>query len=68
MRKVDEFKKRYVLSDKRDFKILEKICQLEKMQLSQTDKETLKLLKTQLKRDWRAPLMNFLNNLMKKYK
>lgn len=60
-------RKLYVLGDKRDFEILEKIRCLEKSKLSQTDRQTLKLIKTQLKRDWRSPLMAFLNKLTRKY-
>ena len=60
-------KKRYVLKEKGDYEILEKIYQLEKCRLSSADKEVLKLIRTQLKDDWRKPLLKFLNRLEKKY-
>lgn len=60
-------KKRYVLGEKRDYKILEKIYKLEKYRLNSEDKKSLKLVRTQLERDWRKPLINFLDKLLKKY-
>ncbi len=61
-------KKQYVLKEEGDYEILEKIYQLEKCRLSSTDKEILKLIQTQLKDDWRKPLIKFLDKLGKKYK
>jgi hypothetical protein len=62
-----EDKKRYVLGEKRDYKILEDIYKLEKYKLSPEDKKTLKLIRTQLEPDWRKPLIQLLNGLLKKY-
>ncbi len=61
-------KKNYVLKDKTDLIILSKIKMLETKKLSNSDKSTIKLIKTQLKRDWRMPLINSLNKLITKYK
>ena len=60
-------KKRYVLGEKRDYEILDKIYGLKKFQLSLEDKRIIKLVKTQLERDWREPLIRFLDELAKKY-
>lgn len=61
-------KKNYVLKDKKDLVILLKIKGLEKKRLKNDDKEAVKLIKTQLKDDWRTPLIAYLNKLIKKYK
>jgi len=61
-------KKRYVLADKKDFEILEKIYKLESKSLSPEDEKLVKLARTQLERNWRTPLLEFLEKLFKKYK
>ena len=61
-------KKKYILADKEDFLILEKIYKLEQKKLSPEDKKLVKFLRTQLEEDWRTPLINFLDKLLKKYK
>lgn len=61
-------KKNYILNDKYDLVILSKIKKLEKKKLNKQDKITLKLIRTQLKKDWRSPLIKYLNKLLKKYK
>lgn len=63
----EEDRKRYVLAEKRDFEILEKIYKLKEHDLSKEDKEIIELIRTQLEKDWRKPLMQFLNKLIKKY-
>ncbi|MBI4121273.1 MAG: hypothetical protein HY457_03390 [Parcubacteria group bacterium] len=60
-------KKRYVLTEKEDYIILEKIYELEKSKLSSEDKELVTLIRTQLERGWRTPLVTFLDKLLKKY-
>jgi len=60
-------KKRYVLGEERDCLILEKIYRLEKHPLSLEDKKTTNLIRTQLEKDWRAPLLQALNRLLRKY-
>ena len=61
-------RKKYVLSDKKDLIILQKIKFLEKKKLCKEDKETLKLIRTQLEKNWRTPLIKYLNKLSKKYR
>ena len=58
-------KKKYVLKDKKDLVILAKVKELEKRKLNKKDKEVVKLIKTQLKDDWRTPLIKYLNKLLK---
>lgn len=60
--------KSYVLLTDKDVSIL-KICKdLEKLKLSKEDKALVKLIKTQLEEDWRKPLINRLDLLLRKYK
>lgn len=59
-------KRRYVLSTNADFEILSRCKQLEKKRLTNEDKYVVKLIKTQLVDDWRAPLIRTLNKLLKK--
>ena len=61
-------KKRYVLAEERDYIILGKIYQLEKCKLSLAEKKIINLVRTQLERDWRKPLIEFLDGMAKKYK
>jgi hypothetical protein len=63
-----EDKKKYLLLKDQDYEILEKIYKLEKKELSFEDKKMVKFLRTQLERDWRTPLVKFLDQLLKKYK
>lgn len=60
-------KKRYVLKEAEDYKILEKIYELEKRKLSLEDRRMINLIKTQLEQNWRKPLIEFLNELLKRY-
>jgi len=61
-------RKNYLLKEKKDFIILSKIKALEKKNLDNKDKIIIKLIRTQLKDDWRTPLINSLNKLNIKYK
>ena len=61
-------KKRYVLAESRDYKILAAIYLLEKCKLSLADKKIVTLISSQLERDWRKPLMVHLTRLIKKYR
>ena len=58
----------YILSTNEDYLILSKIKELEKKRLRKADAEIIKLIRTQLRHDWRTPLVNHLNKLSKKYK
>ena len=60
-------KKRYVLKEKRDYQILEKIYKLEKCDLSIVNKKVVNLIRTQLEDDWRTPLLKFLDGMTRKY-
>lgn len=60
-------KKKYILAKKEDFIILDKIYQLEAKKLSAEDKKLVKFIRTQLERDWRSPIIDFLDRLLKKY-
>lgn len=67
--KITTYEKRnYVFPDKRDFIILRKIKLIERKELNVKDKEIVKLIRTQFKRNWRLPLIKFLDKLMSKYK
>ena len=61
-------KKKYVMAEARDYEILAKIKQLEKLKLSQKDKFLVKFIRSQLERDWRKYLIKELNKLLRKYK
>ncbi|NQU98853.1 hypothetical protein HQ533_05270 [Candidatus Woesearchaeota archaeon] len=61
-------KKKYVMPTDRDFEILAKCKELEKLKLTKEDKLLVKFIKTQLERDWRKPLLVKLNKLLRKYK
>ena len=60
-------KRRYLLPEDRDYEILDKCKRLEKLQLSRKDRKLVEFIKTQLIKDWRKPLLDELNNLLKKY-
>ena len=61
-------KKRYVFAEEQDYQILAEIYELEKCKLSPGDTKVINLIRTQLERDWRKPLLKFLYGLSKKYK
>ncbi|KKU93148.1 MAG: hypothetical protein UY53_C0001G0043 [Parcubacteria group bacterium GW2011_GWA2_50_10] len=61
-------RKRYILSTDQDYQILDKIYKLERKKLSDKDKALVKLVRTQLEHHWRAPIIKFLNQLLKKYR
>ena len=67
--KLSEYeRKRYVLKDKEDFIILDKIKEIEKFKLNNNDKGIVKLIRTQLERNWRKSLINYLNKIKKRYR
>ncbi len=61
-------RKKYLMPEERDWIILKKIKKLEEKKLSKEDKLLVKLIKTQLEKDWRKPLIIKLDKLSKKYK
>jgi len=60
-------KKKYVLSTKKDYEILEKIKKLEKTSLTKEEKHLIKLIRTQLEKNWRKPLLKMLDKLLQKH-
>lgn len=60
-------RKRYVLSNYKDFEVLSKCKYLEKSGLKAEDKILVRLIKSQLQDDWRSPLVKMLNALKRKY-
>ena len=63
-----EEEKNYVLSVDDDYKILNKIHQLEKKKLSQEDKRFIQFIRTQLERDWRKPFIKILDEMFERYR
>ena len=61
-------RRKYVFDNKKDEMIFKKSKKLESKKLDRRDKEVIKLIITQLKKDWRNPLISYLNKLLKKYK
>ena len=67
--KITSYEKRnYVMPDKNDFVILKKIKLLERNKLDVKDKEVVNLIRTQLKRNWRLPLIRYLDKISLKYR
>ncbi len=63
---LKEGNKRYLIDNYTDKKIYDIVKKLENKKLNKKDKELLKLIKTQLEKDWRKYLINELNKLDKK--
>lgn len=63
-----EDKEKYIMADEKDYEILAKIYELEEKGLSDEDKESVNLIRTQLERDWRDYLIEILDKLLEKYK
>lgn len=59
--------KKYVMSTNKDYEILKKVKQLEKLKLKKEDKLWTQHIKTQLERNWRKYLIQTVNRLLKKY-
>lgn len=57
----------YLLPNEEDYKLLVKIKELETKSLNENDKETVKLIKSQLLVEWRKPLIEVINKLLQKY-
>jgi hypothetical protein len=59
-------KKEYVLKTRRDREILEKIHEAEKLELSRSERFLVSFIRTQLKRDWRTPIIELLDGVIGK--
>ena len=56
--KLTSYEKRnYVMEDEKDFIILSKIRKLERKKLGKSQKEMVRLIRSQLKKNWRLPLI-----------
>ena len=60
-------KKKYVMSTDGDYEILSKIKQLERLKLTKEEKFLVKFIRTQLEHDWRKPLIQTLDKILRKY-
>ncbi|NTV24520.1 MAG: hypothetical protein HGA85_09250 [Nanoarchaeota archaeon] len=60
-------KKKYLLPKQADYEILTLCKELEKKDLTKDERLLVKLIKTQLEKDWRRPLLKKLEQLKKKY-
>ncbi|MDD5147790.1 MAG: hypothetical protein PHV63_04595 [Candidatus Daviesbacteria bacterium] len=61
---TEEEEKEYLLPNEEDYEILSIVKTLENKNLSEADSEIVELIKTQLKDDWRSPLLNKLRQLL----
>ncbi|MEK6928775.1 MAG: hypothetical protein AABW65_02370 [Nanoarchaeota archaeon] len=57
----------YVLKEPEDITILLKIKEVERCRLSKSDKKIVELLRSQLKKNWRDPLIHHLNTMLRRY-
>ena len=60
-------RKRYVLSTEQDFAILALCKRLARQKLTAQERTLVRLIRTQLEHDWRAPLLKALRNVARKY-
>ncbi|MFH0864004.1 MAG: hypothetical protein V1858_02875 [Candidatus Gottesmanbacteria bacterium] len=65
---ADWEKKKYPLEDPKDIEVLGKIHELENLPLSSEDKKLVNFIRTQLEEDWQTPCLNFLEDILKKYR
>lgn len=63
--KIDQ--RKYVLATDDDYIILGNCKTLEKLKLSEKDKELVKLIKSQLEDEWRKSLIKKLDKVLRKY-
>ncbi len=61
-------KRAYVLRTKADIEILSLCRRAERMGLAKEDKVWVKLIKTQLRSDWRSPLIRKLDEILRRHK
>jgi hypothetical protein len=63
---IKENKKEYYLDEPRDKQIYAKVKKLEKLNLKKEEKELVKLIKSQLEKNWRKSLLANLTKLTNK--
>lgn len=61
-------KRKYVMSTDQDYEILSKIKQLGKCDLNKQEKLLIRLIRTQLERDWRKWLIKELDKILRSQK
>ena len=61
-------KKKYVMSIDKDYEIIYKVKQLEKLELNKEEKFLIKFIRTQLEYDWRKWLIKELDKILLKHK
>lgn len=64
---TEQEEKEYLLPNEEDYEILSIVKKLKDKNLSDTDREIIELIKTQLKDDWRKPLLDKLKQLFLDY-
>lgn len=64
---TEEEEEQYLLPNEEDYQILSIIKELESKNLSDSDKEIVEFIKSQLRIDWREPLLEKLKQLLQKY-
>lgn len=57
----------YILDKEQDQRIFAKLEQFKNKKLASEQEELVKLLYTQLETDWRTPLEEFIDKLLKRY-
>ncbi len=65
---ITEGRKKYIINERRDLDIYNKVKKLEKKKLTKEDKHLVNLIKAQLESYWRKYLLLSLSKLLKKYK
>ena len=59
-------KRKYLMPTNKDYEILARVKQLERLKLTEEEKVLVRLIKTQLERDWRKYLIQSLNKMLRK--
>ena len=65
--KVPKPKTKYILDTPQDQRIFKKLQMLSKKKLSDKKKQLIKLLYSQLEKDWQTPLEKFIDRLVKEW-
>lgn len=64
---TEQEEKEYLLPNEEDYEILSIVKLLENKNLSDQDKEIVEFIKSQLRVDWRGPLLERLKQIIQKY-